>query len=272
MSRSLCACLALAAAFALLTAEPARAEEGSPFVLRSEVDAPVVLAATAFWALPALFEDALAPGRCRPCDPGGVNALDRTAIGNRDEIADAASDIGAVGLPLLAGMGAFIEVERFGWGAALEDAVLVAEAVAVSGAVNQMVRNAIVRPRPFMYDAGRAAEEGLGHDNFHSFYSGHTSTAFAAAVAFAAVYSIRRPEGAGRYAVWAFGLAAASAVGVCRVRAGEHFWTDAIAGAVAGGAIGVAIPALHLRRGAGRKRAELRAVAGPGAAALSVRF
>jgi hypothetical protein len=58
------------------------------------------------------------------------------------------------------------------------------------------------------------------------------------------------------------------------VLAGEHFWTDAIAGAVAGGAFGALTPALHLRgdregRGA---RPVARAVAGPGYASVYVRF
>jgi membrane-associated phospholipid phosphatase len=275
MRPALIALPAIAAAITLAAAPEARAEEeASPFSLRPEVEVTVLLSSAALWALPALFEDVLAEGDCAPCDRGGVNAFDRTAIGLHDEAADAASDVGAVGLPLLAALGSFIEVERFGWSAALEDVVLVAEAVTISGAVNQLVRNAITRPRPFMYVAGTAEERGRSHENFHSFYSGHTSTAFAASIAFATVFTIRRPDSPWRYAVWGIAIAAASAVGVCRVLAGEHFWTDAIAGAVAGGAFGALTPALHLRgdregRGA---RPVARAVAGPGYASVYVRF
>jgi len=265
----------LVVAIVLFAAPPARAgEEASPFALHAEVEVTVLLTATAFWALPVLFEDVLARGNCQPCNPAGVNAFDRTAIGFHNEVAGTASDVGAVGLPLLAAMGSFIDVEPFGWSAALEDVVLVAEAVAISGAVNQMVRNAITRPRPFMYVADTAEENGRSHENFHSFYSGHTTTAFAASIAFATVFTIRRPDSPWRYAVWGIAIVAASAVGVCRVLAGEHFWTDAAAGAVAGSAFGALVPALHLRgdrksRGEGP---EARAVAGPGYASVYVRF
>jgi membrane-associated phospholipid phosphatase len=266
---------ALTAAIILFAAPAARAEEeASPFALHTEVELTVLLSSSAVWALPVLFEDVLAPGSCQPCNPGEVNAFDRTAIGFHDEAADAASDIGAVGLPLLAAMGSFIEVEPFGWSAALEDAVLVAEAVSISGAVNQAVKNVALRPRPYMYVAGTAEDEGRARDNYRSFYSSHTSTAFAASVAFAYIFSVRRPDSPWRYAVWGIAIAAASAVGVCRVLAGEHFWTDAIAGAIAGSAFGLLTPALHLRgeRATREKGPEVRAVAGPGAASLYVRF
>jgi len=277
-SPALAAALALFAAPVANAADPIAAptvtEPPSPFALHAEVDVTVLLTATAFWALPVLFEDVLAKGNCQPCDPDGVNAFDRTAIGFHDEAAGTASDIGAVGLPLLAAMGSFIDVEPFGWSAALEDVVLVAEAVAISGAVNQVVRNAITRPRPFMYVADTAEENGRSHENFHSFYSGHTTTAFSASIAFAYLFSVRRPESPWRYAVWGIAIAAASAVGVCRVLAGAHFWTDVIAGAVAGSAFGVLTPALHLRgeRRNGREGPQARAVAGPGYASLYVRF
>jgi membrane-associated phospholipid phosphatase len=253
-------------------ADPGAEEPASPFALRPEVEIPVLVAASAVWALPALFQDELAPGRCAPCDPGGVNAFDRTVIGLDDERARVASDVGLVAVPALAGAGALLDVAPFGWSAALEDAVLVAESIAISGAVTGVVKNMATRPRPYMYDAELAERHGTSRGNFLSFYSGHTSLAFSAAVSFATVFTFRRPDDPWRYAVWGIGVAAASAVGVCRVLAGVHFWTDVIAGAVAGGAFGALVPVLHLRRGRGRPAVEASAIAGPGGAAVFVRF
>jgi membrane-associated phospholipid phosphatase len=202
-----------------------------------------------------------------------VNAFDRTAIGLDDEGARIASDVGLVALPLLAGAGSLLDVPGLGWSAALEDVALVAESIAITGAVTVVVKNAVLRPRPYMYDAELAAEHGTSRGSFLSFYSGHTSLAFAAAVSFATIFTLRRPDEPWRYAVWALGIAAASAVGVCRVLAGVHFWTDVIAGGAAGGAIGALVPALHLRPGrAGRPGVEARAVAGPGGAAVILWF
>jgi membrane-associated phospholipid phosphatase len=272
----LAAALALtvaAGANAAEAAAPPEAEEpASPFALRAEVDVTVLLTAAAFWALPTLFEDVLAPGHCQPCDPGEVNAFDRTVIGFHDDGARIASDVGAVSLPVLAGLGALLDVKPFGWSAALEDVVLVAESAAISGAVNQVVKNAFLRPRPYMYVAETAEEKGRSRENFRSFYSGHTSLAFSVSVAFAYVFSVRRPDSPWRYAVWGIAIAAASAVGVCRVLAGAHFWTDVITGAVVSSAFGVLTPALHLRRGRDKERPEARVVAGPAYASLYVVF
>jgi len=252
-------------------AEPA-AEPESPFALRAEVDVTVLLTATAVWALPKLFEDELAPGDCLPCDPDDVNAFDRTTIGFHDRGAGIASDVGAYGLPVLAGLGALLDVKPFGWSAALEDVVLVAESIAISGAVNGIVKNLVQRPRPYMYVEDTAEEKGGARDNYRSFYSGHTSIAFSASVAFAYIFSVRRPDDPWRYAVWGIAIAAASAVGVCRVLAGAHFWTDVITGAVVSSAFGVLTPALHLRGERAKRGPEARAVAGPGYASLYVRF
>jgi membrane-associated phospholipid phosphatase len=254
------------------TAPPAAEEPKSPFELHADIDVTVLLTATALWALPTLFDDVLAPGNCQPCDPGDVNAFDRTVIGFHDDGARIASNVGAVSLPLLAGLGSFLDVKPFGWSAALEDVVLVAESAAISGAVNQVVKNAFLRPRPYMYVAETAEEKGRARENFRSFYSGHTSLAFSTSVAFAYIFSVRRPDSPWRYAVWGFAIAAASAVGVCRVLAGAHFWTDVITGAAVSSAFGLLTPALHLRGGRERKGPQARVVAGPAYASLYVVF
>ncbi|MCK9461058.1 MAG: phosphatase PAP2 family protein [Proteobacteria bacterium] len=274
---------ALATALALALAPGARAEVAaeaeevaapeSPFALRAEVDAPVLLSATAIWALPKLFQDVLAQGGCLPCDPDDVNAFDRTAIGFYDGGARIASHVGAVGLPVLAGLGSLLDVKPFGWSAALEDVVIVAESIAISGAVTGIVKNLAQRPRPYMYVEETAEEKGAARENYLSFYSGHTSTAFSAVVSFAYLFSVRRPDSPWRYAVWGIGIAAASAVGVCRVLSGAHFWTDVVTSAAVSSAIGLVTPVLHLRRrGARADGPEARATAGPGYASFYVRF
>jgi len=267
---------AFAVFFAALSSHAAEAEKEkprSPFSLRPEVEVPVLLSAAAVWALPWAFEDELAPGRCAPCDPSDVNAFDRTAIGFDNRGARVASNVGAFGVPALAGIASLFDAARFGRGAALEDLVLVAESVAISGAVNQVVKQGFRRPRPYMYDAELAEESGTAWKNYLSFYSGHTSTAFAAATSFATIFALRRPDDPWRFAVWGAGLAASTMVGACRVLAGRHFWTDVIAGAVAGSAVGVLVPRMHLRRRSARgEGVSARIVAGPGSAAVFVWF
>ena len=84
-----------------------------------------------------------------------------------------------------------------------------------------------------------------------SFFSRHTSLAFASAVFLATTHDAYYPDSEARPYVWAGSLLAAAAVGWMRYEAGEHFPTDIIAGAVVGSAVGYAVPRLHR---AGEKR------------------
>jgi len=80
-----------------------------------------------------------------------------------------------------------------------------------------------------------------------SFYSGHASTTFAAAVGGAYLFSQSSDDPVARTAVWASSLMLAGATSNLRVRAGKHFYSDVLAGAAIGTGVGVLVPALHLQ-------------------------
>jgi hypothetical protein len=69
--------------------------------------------------------------------------------------------------------------------------------------------------------------------------------AFASAVFLSTVYGDYNPNPEWSPYVWAGSLLMASAVGYLRYEAGEHFPTDILVIAVAGGAIGYVIPWMH---------------------------
>jgi membrane-associated phospholipid phosphatase len=92
-------------------------------------------------------------------------------------------------------------------------------------------------------------DEKTTSDAKKSFFSRHTSAAFASAVFLSSVYGDYHPGSAARPYIWAGSLLAATAVGVMRCESGEHFPTDVIAGAVAGSAAGYLIPRLHRSSG-----------------------
>jgi hypothetical protein len=118
------------------------------------------------------------------------------------------------------------------------------EAALVSLAVNQAVKHLTHRRRPYarfcepQHDSDLCAEEAR-----LSFYSGHTSAAFVAAVAAGSIADSHRL--ANRRWVWASGLTLATATGVLRMAADKHYATDAIAGAAAGALSGWLIPKVH---------------------------
>jgi len=77
-----------------------------------------------------------------------------------------------------------------------------------------------------------------------SFYSGHSSTSFAAAVSGAFLFAEGAPDEASRCVMWATEFALAAATANFRVRAGKHYYSDVLVGALVGSALGVSVPLL----------------------------
>jgi len=89
--------------------------------------------------------------------------------------------------------------------------------------------------------SGREAK-AVGTDEHASFYSGHTSAAFAVAVSLATRASLRGDRDA--WVAWAAGLPLAAATGYLRIAADRHYLSDVLAGAGAGTLFGVLVPRL----------------------------
>jgi membrane-associated phospholipid phosphatase len=229
-----------------------------PFQIDLALDGAVLGGALVLWITPSLANRGLPGPGCDPCDPEGLNALDRGVIDNHSPAADTTGDVLAVALPAAAGLAGLLHLEEAGWRGVGTDALLILQSMATCGVVNQIVRHAVRRPRPFMYTPGArdAATRGDVEASL-SFYSGHAATVFAAAAALTTITFARRPRGWMRWLVLGGSLLAASAVPVARVLSGEHFPTDVLVGAATGAAFGYAIPALHRRSGgAGGRRGE----------------
>jgi membrane-associated phospholipid phosphatase len=114
-----------------------------------------------------------------------------------------------------------------------QDLALVAEAWAVNDGINQVVKHDIARLRPD------------GSDNL-SFYSGHTSDAFAMVMALYTTHRLRHDQDA--HHVLLVGLPFAAMTGYLRIAADKHYASDVLVGAAAGSAVGCFIPALHNTR------------------------
>jgi membrane-associated phospholipid phosphatase len=123
--------------------------------------------------------------------------------------------------------------------------LMYAENLLLVNSVSLITKGSVRRIRPYVYNPDAPLEDKLSKDAVRSFYSGHTTNAFASAVFFSVVYSDYFPDSQWKTPVWIGSLGAASIVGILRYGAGKHFPTDIIAGAVVGSAIGFFIPYIH---------------------------
>jgi membrane-associated phospholipid phosphatase len=217
------------------------------------VDGALVGGGATLWILPFLVVgNTIAGPRCDPCNPRDLNALDRRFVKYHNE--GARTGAAAMwALPGLLVLGDFLDVGPRRWRGWSSDLVVIAESLVWDGALQEVVRYAVRRPRPFMYAPGVRPKERVTPEATLSFYSGHTSSMFTVAVAFSLTYTLRHPDGVGRYIVWPVTLALAAVEPILRVASGDHFPTDVLVGALMGSAVGLLVPALHrVRRDAVR--------------------
>ena len=220
----------------------------SPYRLSLAIDLPVLLVSTAAWVVPSLvMKGSDRPSSCDPCDPGTLNPLDRLVIGHHDPVARTVSDW-YFALPAAFAVANVLDVGITRWRSWAADLVVVAESVTISGALDEVVRRAVRRPRPFLYTAGLYPDERPLAEATFSFYSGHTAAMFTLMSSLAYTYHLRHPNSRGRWGVWAAALGLASVQGALRVIGAAHFPTDVMVGALVGTSIGVLVPELHRRR------------------------
>jgi membrane-associated phospholipid phosphatase len=122
------------------------------------------------------------------------------------------------------------------------------ETLSLTLALNAVTKYLVGRPRPHVYHSDpRVSDyaERQGKDSHLSFFSGHTAIAFAAAVSGSYLFTQTSNDRGARTGVWGTELFLAAATAGLRVRAGQHFPSDVLVGAVVGTGLGVAIPSLH---------------------------
>jgi membrane-associated phospholipid phosphatase len=231
---------ALVAAGRAGAAEPGATSSRDVYRVAPLLDGAVIAAATAANVVPWLLEDRIIDERC-PCDPAEVPRWERFAIGKKS----AAADLAANATLVAASVGPAVW-SAFTAGSApafWHDAVVLAEATLVTGALTTTTKYFIwQRPIPLAYAGDPAYEREPG--SYRAFWSGHTSTVAASLTAWA--WTVRLRDGA---TVWPFLVAAGTtaSVGIERVAGGQHFPSDVLVGALAGGAVGTAVPLLHAR-------------------------
>jgi undecaprenyl-diphosphatase len=200
----------------------------------------------------------IATGEIRPqqisptFNPNTLLAIDRGAV--TQHVDPNAATLSNVGIGLALGFAVLDPIatgfrERSAM-SGLVDGVLYVETLTVTMAVTNLAKVAVRRPRPLAYTAAAQHKDDPGYSNTDtdsslSFFSGHTSTTAALAATATYLAFARSPRSVRPWLTLIAGTALTSFVGFERVRAGKHFPTDVLAGAMAGAGVGLLVPHLH---------------------------
>jgi membrane-associated phospholipid phosphatase len=123
--------------------------------------------------------------------------------------------------------------------------VMYAESALLVFGTTEIMKNAILRYRPYCYFDDSAASEH--YDYFQSFPSRHTAFAFLSAGFFTSAFCAEYPDSPWKLPLGTAAYAAAAGIGLSRIFSGNHFAADVLAGAAIGALFGYALPWLHLR-------------------------
>jgi hypothetical protein len=175
-----------------------------------------------------------------------VDRFDRSATYRYSVSASRASDV-LYGIALAAPVTLFSQSEvRKDWQTV---ALMYLETFGWVGATTELAKTSVRRLRPLVYNPDVPFDSKSSSESRKSFFSGHSSVAFASAVFISTVYGDYNPDSKWRPYVWTGSLLTAGIVGLLRYEAGAHYPTDVLAGAIVGSAIGYAIPWLHRTAG-----------------------
>jgi hypothetical protein len=227
-------------------------------------DGAIILASVGFAGTLDLINSTgeLRPQQIPPnFDGSKLLPIDRFAITqNADESAHVTSNVGLAAALSFAMLDPVLSRFReHDLQSGLVDGILYAESAAITWGLTNLAKAAIRRPRPQAYIDAAAHKNDPNYSNAStdstlSFFSGHASmTASISATATYLAFA-RSPGTARPWVTLAVGVALTAFVSEERVRAGAHFPTDVIAGAVAGAGVGIIVPHLHRSEGIKQRR------------------
>lgn len=223
-------------------------KEGQHFQVDPVADGLLVVGGA---GLSELLSLVLSTGEIAPVPPGDPNNLlsfDRTAVTQTiDPHAALYSDIGLYTTIGYAALDSLLSGFRDGSDALLVDSVMYGESAALINALTSITKIAVRRPRPVDYAVcgGSTASTCGSTDLELSFFSGHASTVAALGATASYLAFVREPRSPRPWITLGAATAVTAFVSYERVRSGNHFPTDVVAGSLAGAAVGVLVPHLH---------------------------
>jgi len=123
-----------------------------------------------------------------------------------------------------------------------DNLIVLGEILLTQSAIGKWTKTLTHRKRPFVYDENISLEKKFARNSQHSFYSMHSSTAFAAAT-FGYYYYL---DNYGKnYFIASLLFGSATATAYLRVASANHFPSDVVVGAIVGSGISYLICKYH---------------------------
>ena len=215
----------------------------------------LIAAGSGYWIESSLADRSYNPGNYSRND---IPALDRWASGYYSKPLSNATDVLvlALGSVPLVQAGLDFRSHRETFPEVWDGLVIYGEVVVFATAASYYSKTLRLHPRPLVFSDDAPLSERRSGDAHSSFFSVHTTGAFAAATYYGFTFQMQHPESAWIPWVWVGGLGVASGVGAMRILSGQHFPSDVLAGAVVGSAIGFGIPWLHRKAPANKTNVE----------------
>jgi len=191
------------------------------------------------------FKEHLAPTTCEWCMPPSFDTSVRNALvwgtpSNADQLSDAAGlfvlPLAALAIDGIPGLASGPDYARL-----IDDTLPIVESEVTTLVATNIVKYTVGRQRPYAHFA--AGVPFSLEDNL-SFFSGHTSFAFATVVS-AGVVAHARGYAAEPY-IWAGGLTLAALTGYLRIAADKHYFSDVLIGAAVGTGAGLLVPQMTI--------------------------
>ncbi len=195
-----------------------------------------------FLASETVFKASLAGSSCRWCDPPGFDRAVRNAlVWDNTRQAHVLSSVDAYVIAPVVGFGLLILSDPdTSWARLIDDTVPVAETVAISQIVTQLVKFTVRRQRPYAHFGEPPPAPGI--DDNASFWSGHSVLGFSI-TASAGLIAHWRHYWTEPY-VWGAGIALSVSTEYLRIAADRHYLSDVLVGGFVGIGSGLLIPRL----------------------------
>lgn len=252
---------------ALLTAKISASENEKTFNLSPALDIPLATGALALcgttFALDKFTDFNKPELESAQFEKSGINAFDRIFVNPYSKTLDTAGTVLSAAVCISPAILAFAPKNQW-----LELGAMYAETMIFAWGFKELGKLCVNRSRPYMYFDERPQDEIEKGDWAASFFSGHTTLAFAAATYTSYVFGKLMPDSALKIPVIAGTYTLAAAVAVTRIAGGCHFSTDVLAGTLVGSACGFLVPYIHSKTAPQKKNEKVEIAASP----LGVRF